>query len=180
MRRLLIISFALLFATVMPGFAAEEPAGFRTEHYRAPTPQTITGGTMISVQEAKKIHDAGDAIFVDTYETRVQWMADFKEWAIGEGHESLPGAFWLPGTGIHPLKPMMEKFLKDSLFEITKGDKSRKIVVFCRSDCWLGWNVARKAISYGYTNILWMRDGTDGWAQAGYPMVDGEPHPLEK
>ena len=180
MGRLFFLCFMVASVMAPPSFAVEEPAGFRTEHYRAPTPQTVAGVAAISVQEAKKIHDQGDAIFVDTYETRVQWLADFKEWAIGEGHESLPGAFWLPGTGVHPLKPMMEKFLRDSLVEITQGDKNRKLVVFCRSDCWLGWNVAKKAISFGYANVLWMRDGTDGWAQAGFPMVAGAPYPLEK
>ena len=180
MGRTIFISLALGMLLMGTGLAAEEPAGFRTQHYRAPTPQTVAGGTTVTPEEAKKIHESGEAVFVDTYETRVQWMADFKEWAIGEAHESLPGAYWLPGTGIHPLKPVMEKFLKDSLVEITKGDKDQKLVIFCRSDCWLGWNVAKKAISYGYTKVFWMRDGTDGWAQAGFPMVDGVPHPLEK
>ncbi|MCW9035092.1 MAG: rhodanese-like domain-containing protein [Rhodospirillales bacterium] len=180
MLKSVILGFVLSLLVVFPASAVEEPAGFRDKTYRAPTPQTITGGTTITPQQAKEIHDKGDAIFVDTYETTTQWIADFKEWAIGEAHDSLPGAYWFPGTGIHPLKPMMEAYLKKSLKEVTKGNKDQKIVIFCRSDCWLGWNVAKRAIGYGYTNILWMRDGTDGWAEAGYPMVDGEPYPLEE
>jgi rhodanese-related sulfurtransferase len=35
----------------------------------------------------------------------------------------------------------------------------------------MSWNAAKRALSYGYTNVDWYSDGTDGWQEAG-GMVD--------
>ena len=43
----------------------------------------------------------------------------------------------------------------------------RLLVIYCQADCWMSWNAAKRALSYGYPNVAWYPDGTDGWERAG-------------
>jgi rhodanese-related sulfurtransferase len=36
----------------------------------------------------------------------------------------------------------------------------------------MSWNAAKRALEYGYTNVMWFRDGTDGWQELGYPLAE--------
>jgi PQQ-dependent catabolism-associated CXXCW motif protein len=45
-------------------------------------------------------------------------------------------------------------------------------VFFCLKDCWMSWNAAKRALEYGYANVMWFREGTDGWQELGYPLVE--------
>ena len=42
----------------------------------------------------------------------------------------------------------------------------------------MSWNAAKRAISYGYSNVHWYPEGTDGWAEAGLPLAGAEPVPV--
>ncbi len=39
----------------------------------------------------------------------------------------------------------------------------------------MSWNAAKRAISWGYANVIWFPDGTEGWAEADLPLVEGKP-----
>ena len=39
----------------------------------------------------------------------------------------------------------------------------------------MSWNAAKRALTYGYTNVSWFPDGTDGWQEIGLPVVDVKP-----
>ena len=41
---------------------------------------------------------------------------------------------------------------------------------YCRSDCWLSWNAARRAHQLGYRQLYWYR--------AGLPLVPAQPAEL--
>jgi rhodanese-related sulfurtransferase len=41
----------------------------------------------------------------------------------------------------------------------------------------MSWNAAKRALSYGYADVAWYPDGTDGWHQAELPMQDATPEP---
>jgi PQQ-dependent catabolism-associated CXXCW motif protein len=45
-------------------------------------------------------------------------------------------------------------------------------VFFCLKDCWMSWNAAKRALSLGYRNVMWFSEGTDGWQELGYPLID--------
>ena len=47
--------------------------------------------------------------------------------------------------------------------ELTRGDKTKPIVVFCRPDCWGSWNAGKRLVTRGYTSVRWFRAGIDGW-----------------
>jgi PQQ-dependent catabolism-associated CXXCW motif protein len=51
------------------------------------------------------------------------------------------------------------------------------MVFYCKPDCWMSWNAARRALSLGYTRVDWYPDGAAGWKQAGYPLERREPMP---
>ena len=48
-------------------------------------------------------------------------------------------------------------------------------MIFCRSDCWMSWNAARRAVEWGFDPVIWFPGGTDAWEQAGQPLVTVEP-----
>jgi rhodanese-related sulfurtransferase len=52
------------------------------------------------------------------------------------------------------------------------------LVFFCVADCWMSWNTVQRVRGYGYTQVYWYKDGTDGWAEAGLPLVSVDPIPL--
>ena len=57
------------------------------------------------------------------------------------------------------------------------GDHSRLLVLYCLADCWMSWNAAKRALSYGYTNVAWYPEGTDGWSFADLPLEETKPEP---
>ena len=57
------------------------------------------------------------------------------------------------------------------------GDKAALLVIYCLADCWMSWNAAKRALAYGYTNVAWYPDGTDGWERAKLPTSEAQPEP---
>ena len=49
------------------------------------------------------------------------------------------------------------------------------LLVFCRADCWMRWNAARRLRAMGYRNVWWLAEGTDGWRDLGQPLVRAVP-----
>ncbi|MEM7239896.1 MAG: PQQ-dependent catabolism-associated CXXCW motif protein, partial [Pseudomonadota bacterium] len=47
-------------------------------------------------------------------------------------------------------------------------------LVFCLAGCWMSWNAAKRALEYGYTDVYWYPDGTDGWDFSGYELEEAE------
>ena len=39
------------------------------------------------------------------------------------------------------------------------------------------WNAAKRAAAWGYRNVLWYRDGTDGWEEEALPTEELHPAP---
>ncbi|WP_232845497.1 PQQ-dependent catabolism-associated CXXCW motif protein [Aurantimonas marina] len=154
-----------------------EPADYRTEAYRAPVPASLAGGTVVDTAAAKTLHDRG-AAFVDVLPRapRPKGLPADTIWRP-KPRSNIPGSIWLVDTGYGELAPAMERYLLEGLAEVTQGDKSRPIVIYCLRDCWMSYNAAKRAIRTGYTAVHWYPDGTDGWAEAGYALAPSEPEP---
>ncbi|MEM8729791.1 MAG: PQQ-dependent catabolism-associated CXXCW motif protein, partial [Pseudomonadota bacterium] len=77
----------------------EEPLGFRTEQYRAPVPDTLEGGQVVTPQEAHVLWQSGVA-FVDVL-PRAPKPDNLPEGTIwrDKPRDSIPGAIWLPNVG---------------------------------------------------------------------------------
>jgi PQQ-dependent catabolism-associated CXXCW motif protein len=83
----------------------------------------------------------------------------------------------LPDTGYGALAAATEDYLREGLARATGGDKAKLVVIYCQTDCWMSWNAAKRALSYGYSSVAWYPDGTDGWQRANLPVEESQPVP---
>ena len=60
--------------------------------------------------------------------------------------------------------------------ELTGGDRSAPVVVFCKPDCWASWNAGKRLVRAGYTNVAWFPDGVDAWQEL-HPTAPVEAMP---
>jgi PQQ-dependent catabolism-associated CXXCW motif protein len=153
-----------------------EPPGYRTDAYRAPVPTTLAGASVIDTEAAEVLWREKSAIFVDVLPRPVKPdnLPANTLWRDAP-HRSIPGAVWLPnvGYGVVP-EPLLEAF-QAQLATLTGDDRTRTLVFFCLKDCWMSWNAAKRAVSWGYTHVIWFPDGIDGWGDALLPLADVAP-----
>ncbi|MCW2283609.1 PQQ-dependent catabolism-associated CXXCW motif protein [Rhodoblastus acidophilus] len=171
------VAALLLFALTFSAFAAPaEPPSYRLDDYQAPVPATLNGQPALDVARAKALWEGG-ALFLDVlpHAPRPKGLAP-EILFVDKPHVSIKGAIWLPEVGRGELSAQTDTYFRQSLSALTAGDVSRKIVVFCKRDCWMSWNAARRAQAYGYRNILWFSEGVEGWRDAGLPMETIKPY----
>lgn len=169
----------LAVATVRAAETVPEPEGFRTEAYRAPVPATLTGGKVVDGSTAAALWRSKGAVFVDVLPQPVR-PANLPAGTVWhpQAHKSVEGATWLANVGYGVLPPAMEAYFRKGLEELTGNDPAKPVLFFCLRDCWMSWNAAKRAIGYGYRNVLWYPDGTEGFEEASLPLVTVEPRPL--
>ena len=56
-------------------------------------------------------------------------------------------------------------------FRLTGGRFTTPVLVYCHEKCWLSWNAAKRALSYGYKHVYWFPEGIEGWTAANHPTV---------
>lgn len=154
--------------------------GYRIKRYQAAVPATVPGGTRVDRDKVDALIAAG-AILLDVMPSEGAGP-DPKTgaWRLLHPHSSIPGATWLPDVGRGKLKVAFENYLKANVLQLTDGDTEKAIIVFCQSDCWMGWNVVQRLSKLGYTNIYWYPEGTDGWVEWGdRKLAPVEPVPLK-
>lgn len=155
-----------------------EPDGYRMDHYRAPVPDALTGGTVLGPEAAHDLWQGGTAVFVDVL-PRAPKPANLPKGTIwrDKPRQSIPGAIWLPNVGYGAIAGVTADYFRAGLEQATDGDVARPVVFFCLEDCWMSWNAARRAIEWGYSDVYWMPEGTDGWELWDYPLAPVEPVP---
>ncbi len=111
-------------------------------------PLTVEGAKTIDIAEAKKLFD-NEVLFVDVREDAA--------WNLGR----VPGALHLDvKTG---------KFSKEALLEEAKFDEP--VVFYCNGiKCGRSAEACKKAISFGYKQVYYYREGFPGWKSSGYPV----------
>jgi PQQ-dependent catabolism-associated CXXCW motif protein len=171
---------ALLLLTI-PAHAQErpfEPEGYRSDNYRSPVPATLAGARVLATGEAEAIWRAGKAVFIDVLPRppKPQNLPEGTIWR-DKPRLNIPGSVWLPDTGYGVLAAATEDYLQEGLVRGSGGDRTKQLVIYCQADCWMSWNAAKRALSYGYSNVAWYPDGTDGWQRANLPVEDSQPAP---
>jgi PQQ-dependent catabolism-associated CXXCW motif protein len=169
------------FALVIPAVAQEkppEPDGYRTEDYRAPVPATLAGVRVLTTAEAEAIWRAKTGVFVDVMPRapKPQNLPAGTIWR-DQPRLNIPGSIWLPDTGYGKLAALTEGYLKRGLVRATASNSAALLVVYCMADCWMSWNAAKRIRTYGYSNVAWYPEGTDGWERAGLELVEAQPEP---
>jgi len=96
-------------------------------------------------------------------------------WVTNEKRENIPGSTWLPEVGRGHLESDAVDYFQRNLVNLTQSDKSRALLFYCTSDCWQSWNAAKRALSWGYTDVYWYPDGSDGWQEASLPLSLATP-----
>ncbi|MEP9354486.1 PQQ-dependent catabolism-associated CXXCW motif protein [Xanthobacter sp. KR7-65] len=176
------LTVALTFAFLTPSPAHAEPPpepdGYRMDAYRAPVPATLAGARVLDTEQAAALWRAQKAAFVDVL-PRPPRPANLPAGTVwrDQPRPSIPGAMWLPNTGFGALSEETEAYLRAGLGAATRGDVNAPLVIFCQRECWMSWNAAKRAIAYGYRDVSWFPEGTEGWAAAGLPLEPVEPHP---
>lgn len=174
-----VLAVALLVAPVWA--QQQEPfelEGYRTDNYRAPVPATLAGARVLTTEEAETIWRASSGIFIDVMPRppKPKNLPAGTVWRDAP-RRNIPGSIWLPDTGYGTLPPAMDDYLQRGLARASRGDKAALLVIYCLADCWMSWNAAKRALTYGYANIAWFPDGTDGWEAAKLPTEDAKPEP---
>jgi PQQ-dependent catabolism-associated CXXCW motif protein len=171
---------ALLILTV-PTRAQEnppEPEGYRTDNYRTPVPATLAGARVFATKDAEATWRDGKAVFIDVLPRppKPQNLPEGTVWR-DKPRLNIPGSVWLPDTGYGMLAAATEDYLREGLARAIGGDMDRQLVIYCQADCWMSWNAAKRVLSYGYSNVAWYPDGTDGWQRANLPVEESQPVP---
>jgi PQQ-dependent catabolism-associated CXXCW motif protein len=163
---------------LVPKDLVPEPDGYRTDNYRAAVPATLTGARVLTTGEAEAIWRAGTAVFIDVlpHPPKPQNLPSGTVWRETPRLD-IPGSVWLPDTGYGGLAAVTENYLRRGLARATGADSTKLLVFYCQAACWMSWNAAKRALSYGYVNVAWYPEGTDGWLKADLPVADARPEP---
>jgi len=111
------------------------------------SPMTVDGAKTVTTEEAKKLFDSG-VLFIDVRKD--------KDWAAGRVADAVQ---------LNIKTKLSEQTM---LEEMKKGDPA---VVYCNGErCLRSSAAAKKAVSWGFTNIYYYRDGYPAWKSAGHPV----------
>ncbi|MBA4131977.1 MAG: hypothetical protein C0519_11190 [Hyphomicrobium sp.] len=172
---------ATAYATEIPttGTEFDTSTGYRTSRYRAPLPEWAPGSTRIFAADLPALINDQKAILLDVMAAEGGgYDPATGEWRLTKVHDTIPGAIWLPEVGRGRIDPRIERYFRDTLARLTAGDKSRAIIIFCQSDCWMSWNAVRRAALLGYQHIYWLPEGIDGWRDWDGPTIRADPQPV--
>jgi PQQ-dependent catabolism-associated CXXCW motif protein len=174
----------LLAAASLTGLAEEaaspvaEPDGYRMDDYRTPVPATLAGARVIKADEAETLWKEKRAVFIDVFPKapKPPNLPANTVWR-DPTHMTIGGSYWLPNVGYGVLTPEQEDYFRTRLAALTDNDAAREVVFFCLKNCWMSWNAAKRALSWGYKNVIWFSEGTDGWQEIGNDLVYLKSHP---
>lgn len=150
--------------------------GYRIERYRAPVDREPIPARRITLKKALRLHQHGGALFVDVLpvESGHRYPAT-GVWKLIQRHATIPGAIWHPEAGRGKPDPVLWQALLGAVQDHRKHQPKTPIIVFCRTDCWMGWNAARRLALAGVGQVYWLAEGVDGWHTAGRTLVDARP-----
>ena len=176
-----LLAVALILCAGVAYADIKQPDGYRMEFYDDRVPAELEGASTITAVEVKRLQESAGAAVVDVIpeNRRPNVLPENQIW-FPVDHKGVPGAIWLPDTGYGVLSEVTEKYYKHHLNIATGANKNHAVVFYCRSDCWMSWNAAKRALSYGYTNVFWFYDGIDGWFFENYDFEVLTPAPGQR
>jgi PQQ-dependent catabolism-associated CXXCW motif protein len=174
----LMLAFLALVGAVCADELVPEPDGYRTYDYRAPIPDTLAGARVLTTAEAEAIWRTRTGVFIDVL-PRPPKPASLPAGTVwrDKPRHNIPGSIWLPDTGYGALAAPTENYLRQGLLRASGGKRDSLIVIYCQADCWMSWNAAKRTLSYGYSNVAWYPEGTDGWQRNNLPTEEAQPEP---
>jgi PQQ-dependent catabolism-associated CXXCW motif protein len=171
-----VLTMNLPLSVLAAGPPVAEPAGYWMGPAKGPVAATIKGGKVIHTRALAAMLTADAVMVVDVSDAprRPAELAPGAIW-LPVPHPLIPGGVWIPGAGLGAITPEIDKLFRDTLALGTHKDPTHEVVVYCHESCWLSWNAAKRAVSYGYKSVYWFPDGMEGWRAAGLPTAVGQP-----
>jgi len=185
MARMLSVAVLMLAPMALHGPAGiaaaggiPEPDGYKIDDYRTPVPKTLKGARVIGAEEAETLLRDGKTVFVDVF-PRAPKPPNLPAGTIWRDptHRTIEGAHWLPNVGHGVLSPEFESYFRTRLAALTRNDRATPVVFFCLRDCWMSWNAGKRALDWGYVDVIWFSEGTDAWQETGHDLVKATPVP---
>jgi PQQ-dependent catabolism-associated CXXCW motif protein len=133
---------------------------------------------VLSTVETEAIWRAGTAVFIDVLPRppKPQNLPVGTVWR-DKPRLNIPGSIWLPDTGYGKLAAATKDYLRQGLVRASGGKAATLFVIYCQADCWMSWNAAKRVLSYGFPNVAWYPEGSDGWERADLPLAESQPEP---
>jgi len=177
-----LLALTTIAAQAAPSLAADRTdinfswEGYRVAHYRSPTPEQAEGGQRIDAQQLVQMLDntSPGPVLLDVQPVR--WQSGI--FLVSQPRLNLPGSTWLPNVGLGELDQHWSEYFRHHLQRLTNSDKDFPVVVYCTADCWMSWNAVKRAHDWGYTNLYWFAEGSDGWREADRALTTATPEPL--
>ena len=171
-----VVAILALAADALAQQNAPEPDGYRMDDYRAAVPATLAGARVVTTTEAEAIWRAGTGVFIDVL-PRAPKPANLPAGTVWRDKPrfNIPGSTWLPDTGYGKLADATDAYLRRGLERTSGGNKAALLVIYCQENCWMSWNAAKRVLSYGYPNVAWYPEGTEGWESANLPVAESQP-----
>jgi PQQ-dependent catabolism-associated CXXCW motif protein len=177
------LALVLLIAGIsIPGTAGAQqvpvPDGYRMGNYRAPVPARAPGATTVDTAEVRALIAQGNVVLIDVLPRppRPAGLPETTIWAP-KPRQSLPGAVWIPNVGFGALSDEMHRYFSGHLDRLTTEMPGVRLVIFCEPNCWMSWNAVKRAADWGYQDLFWYPEGTEGWKAAGLDLEPVEPEP---
>jgi len=159
--------------------AVAEPAGYRMDDYHAPVPNALSGARTVDLAGMKALAGKPGTVLIDVSpaQRKPENRPSNAIWNEPE-RKTIKGAVWLANTGLGSLPQSDESIFKAELTKLSGAGEDNTLVFFCKPDCWMSWNAAKRALSYGFKNVVWFPDGAEAWGAAGLPEETVTPwHP---
>lgn len=153
-----------------------EPEGYRMDRYRAPVPATLAGATVVTTTELAELIASVQPVLIDVLpKTRKPKDRTADQLWIEPTRKNIPGSVWLPNVGYGELSTEFAQYFDAELARLTRGDKSKPVVLYCDANCWMSWNAAKRAINeLGYRQVYWYPEGVQGWSKAGKELAEAQ------
>lgn len=150
--------------------------GYRQERYRAPVTRDPAPALQIALNDALALDPTSEVLFIDVLPVEGGVRDKVSGvWKLAVDHETIPGSVWHPETGRAAPDAVLWNALRMEVAKARRTDPQRRIVLFCRVDCWMGWNAARRLASEGVSEVYWLAEGTEGWHDAGRTLAPVRP-----
>ena len=173
-----MLALMMLVGAAAPKNWCPSPTGIAPRITGRRFPTRLAGARVLSTAEAEAIWRARTGVFIDVL-PRPPKPANLPAGTVWRDKPrfNIPGSIWLPDTGYGELAAATEDYLRQGLLRASGGNRAKLIVVYCQADCWMSWNAAKRTLSFGYSNVAWYPDGTDGWQRANLPTAEAQPEP---